>query len=82
MVRRASLGAAVALLQDADAQSDGSVPLAPLHSAPSASAKMTALGRSHSSDDSSDSELAEAGGESGGAANGFTSTCVLVSLKL
>ncbi len=79
---RASLGAAVALLQDAAALSDGSVPLAPLPSAPSASAKMTAPGRSHSSYDSSDSDLAEAGGESVEAANGLASTRALVNFEL
>ncbi|CAL5220409.1 g2420 [Coccomyxa viridis] len=74
---RASLGAALALLQDCDAQSDGSVPLAPAPSAPTASAGMTAPGRLHSSYDSSDSDLAEAGREGGGAASGLASTCVL-----
>lgn len=81
-LRRASLGAALALLQDCDAQSDGSVPLAPVPSAPTASVRMTAPGRSHSSYDSSDSDLAEAGREGGGAASGLASTHVLVSLEL
>ncbi len=52
----------------------------PLHLQPAL--RMTAPGRSHSSYDSSDSDLAEAGREGGGAASGLASTRVLVSLEL
>ena len=70
----------MALLQDAAAQSDGSVPLIPTASAPAASAKMAASGSLRSGYDSSDSDQAEVDGENGRAANGLTTTaCEMVS---